>query len=65
MLCCTSIVNLPDRCVLLVQILCERLSKVYQETEAEIMREPSSKEEQNQAPAVLLGLKKPGALVAD
>ena len=46
------------------QILCERLCKVHEETEAEVRREPSSKEEQNQAPAVLLGLKKPGALVA-
>lgn len=51
------------RHLLWLQILCERLFKVHEETKAEERREPSSKEEQNQAPAVLLGLKKPGALV--
>ena len=49
--------------LLWLQILCERLFKVHEETKAEERREPSSKEEQNQAPAVLLGLKKPGVLV--
>ena len=52
------------RHLLWLQTLCERLFKVHEETKAEERREPSSKEEQNQAPAVLLGLKKPGALVA-